>query len=132
MQHTPLQPAQQLPQVATVNGQQIPHSNTPFGVTVTHQAFEQLPYLANVNLASGLSDGYYCQQSAYALSRLNIHVVLLCGMHCFLSLRYQTDFSIKAGSTPLIEAEQLNFWKWHSERYANHSDDLDVAIEECI
>jgi hypothetical protein len=132
MQQTPLKPAMQLPKIATIGGQHIAHSNSPFAFAVTHQPLKQLPNLANINVATGLSDGYYCQQGAYRLSRLNIHVLLLCGVHCFLSLRYQSDFSIEAGSTPLIEAEQLNFWKSTFSCPSKHSDDLDVAIEECF
>jgi hypothetical protein len=132
MQQTPLQPAMQLPQHCTVGGQQIPHSFTPFVFAINHQALKKLAHLANVNLASGLSHGSYGQQGAYRLSRLNIHMLLLCGVHCFFSLRYQSDFSIAVGNKRLIEAEQLNFWKSDFYYPSNHSEDLDVPIEECF
>jgi hypothetical protein len=132
MQHTPLQPALQLPQHCTVGRQHIPHSDAPFVFAVTHQPFKECAHLANVNVASGLSHGVYSQQGAYGLARLNMHVLLLCGVHCYFSLRYESDFSIEAGNTLLIEAEQLNFWMFDSQLYSKVMDELDTPIEECF
>ena len=127
MQQTPLQPCLQLNKYTVICGQQIANGDVTFTGTVVHQAFEQLPNLTHVYAIAGLLNINNAEQGAYVVRRFNIHVAMCNGVHGFFSLRYQSDFSLEVAHTPLIEAEQLNFWKVHSSQPYNLHSTLDTA-----
>jgi hypothetical protein len=111
MQQTPLCPLPQGQQLWTARFNQVAQGACSFMFANTGQPLEQRPCVANVYLATGLHCVIDPQPAMYTFSRINIHMLLLNSVHCFFSLRDESDFSVEASQQPLIEAKQLNFWK---------------------
>lgn len=112
MQQTPLCPLPQGKQIWATRITQVINGEVPFTVVIANQSLVERPYVTDVYAISRVDFAIDAKHAAYVCSRVNIYVLLLSDVHCFFSLRYESDFSVDAGSQPLIEAEQLNFWKY--------------------
>jgi hypothetical protein len=126
MQQTPLCPLPQGQQIWTARVDQVTQGACSFMFPVARQTLEQPSCVANVYVVAGLHFVIDPKPIMYTFSRINIHVLLLNSVHCFFSLRDESDFSVDAGLQPLIEAKQLNFWKYSNLSTYNNAPALDA------